>query len=53
MTRAIRIGSRGSQLALWQTNHVIALLEAAHPGLKTEVEVIKTQGITPANAAVT
>ena len=38
----LRIGSRGSQLALWQANHVAALLrEKKHT---VEIEVIKTTG---------
>jgi hydroxymethylbilane synthase len=39
---AIRIGSRGSQLALWQANHVAALLRAR--GHEVAIEVIKTTG---------
>jgi len=38
----LRIGSRGSQLALWQANHVSGLLRAR--GHKVEIEVIKTTG---------
>ena len=38
------IGTRGSQLALWQANHVKARLEAVSPGITVELEVIKTQG---------
>jgi hydroxymethylbilane synthase len=38
----LRIGSRGSQLALWQANHVKALLEAR--GNTVEIELIKTTG---------
>jgi hydroxymethylbilane synthase len=38
----IRIGSRGSQLALWQANHVFeALREAGHAA---EIEIIRTTG---------
>jgi len=36
------IATRGSDLALWQANHVKALLEAI--GLKSELKIIKTQG---------
>jgi len=36
------IGSRGSQLALWQARHIAAQLEAL--GVKTRIEVIKTAG---------
>jgi hydroxymethylbilane synthase len=38
----LRIGSRGSQLALWQANHVAALLREQGHGV--EIEVIKTTG---------
>ena len=38
----LRIGSRGSQLALWQSNHIAALLRAR--GHSVEVEIIKTTG---------
>jgi hydroxymethylbilane synthase len=38
----LRIGSRGSQLALWQANHVAALLR--DQGHSVEIEVIKTTG---------
>lgn len=38
----LKIGSRGSQLALWQANHVAALLRAQ--GHTVEIEVIKTTG---------
>jgi hydroxymethylbilane synthase len=38
----LRIGSRGSQLALWQANHISALLRAQ--GHEVEVEIIKTTG---------
>jgi hydroxymethylbilane synthase len=38
----LRIGSRGSQLALWQANHVAALLRKQ--GHTVEIEVIKTTG---------
>src|SRR6266700_455099 len=38
----LRIGSRGSQLALWQANHVAALLRGQ--GHDVNIEVIKTTG---------
>jgi hydroxymethylbilane synthase len=38
----LRIGSRGSQLALWQANHVAGLLRGA--GHEIEIEIIKTTG---------
>jgi hydroxymethylbilane synthase len=42
MTDPIRIGSRGSQLALWQANHIADALRAA--GHAVEIEVIHTTG---------
>ncbi|WP_263352061.1 hydroxymethylbilane synthase [Acidicapsa acidisoli] len=38
----VRIGSRGSQLALWQANHIAALLRGQ--GHAVEIEIIKTTG---------
>jgi hydroxymethylbilane synthase len=38
----LRIGSRGSQLALWQANHISALLRAR--GHEVEIEIIRTTG---------
>jgi hydroxymethylbilane synthase len=38
----LRIGSRGSQLALWQSNHIAALLRSQ--GHTVEIEIIKTTG---------
>ncbi|MFB3814067.1 MAG: hydroxymethylbilane synthase [Terriglobales bacterium] len=38
----LRIGSRGSQLALWQANHISALLRKR--GHEVEIEIIKTTG---------
>jgi len=38
----LRIGSRGSQLALWQANHISALLRAR--GHDVEIEIIHTTG---------
>src|ERR1022692_4071986 len=38
----LRIGCRGSQLALWQANHIAALLRGE--GHEVEIEIIKTTG---------
>src|ERR1700729_1148573 len=38
----LRIGSRGSQLALWQANHISALLRAR--GHEVQIEIIHTTG---------
>jgi hydroxymethylbilane synthase len=42
MSRKIIIGSRGSDLALWQAHHVEARLKAL--GHEVEIKIIKTQG---------
>ena len=42
MTTKLRIGSRGSQLALWQANHISALLRVR--GHEIEIEIIHTTG---------
>ena len=44
MTARLRIATRKSQLALWQAEHVAALLRAAHPGLEIELVPLLTQG---------
>lgn len=44
MPRTIRIGTRGSVLALTQTRWVEAQLRAVHPEVATELVVIKTTG---------
>lgn len=40
----LRIGTRGSALALWQAEWVRSQLTAAHQGLRVELVTIKTQG---------
>jgi hydroxymethylbilane synthase len=44
LPRTIRIGTRGSHLALTQTHWVEAQLQARHPDLSTDVVIIKTTG---------
>lgn len=39
-----RAGTRGSALALWQTEHVRARLRAARPDLDIQLEIIRTTG---------
>ena len=46
----LRIGSRGSQLALWQANHIAAILRER--GHQVEIEVIRTTGDTITDPAV-
>ena len=40
----LRIGSRGSQLALWQAHHISALLRERGHEVELEIEIIKTTG---------
>lgn len=40
----LRLGTRGSALAWTQTDYVAALLQAAWPAIKIEIEVLQTQG---------
>ena len=44
MNRLIRIGTRGSKLALWQANWTKSFLEANFPSIPIELNIIKTQG---------
>ncbi len=43
-TMTLLIGTRGSRLARWQSNWVAERLCDLHPGLRTELVEIKTQG---------
>ena len=44
MPASLRIATRKSQLALWQAEHVAALLRTAHAGLAVELVPISTKG---------
>jgi hydroxymethylbilane synthase len=44
LIQRIIIGSRGSKLALWQTNWVKAELERNFPGIRVEIQIISTKG---------
>lgn len=44
MKQKLIIGTRGSKLALWQAEHVAALLRQQHPGLEVELKRIVTTG---------
>lgn len=44
MEKTIKIGTRGSKLALWQANWVKSALNARHPSLSFELVTIKTKG---------
>jgi hydroxymethylbilane synthase len=43
-TRSLVIGSRGSKLALWQSQWVKSELERHHPDLEVTIEIIRTTG---------
>lgn len=44
MMKILRIGSRGSQLALWQAEHIKSLLENRYAGLTVTIIKIRTTG---------
>ena len=44
MMKKLRVGTRGSKLALWQAEHVVSLLGQHFPDVDFETVVIKTQG---------
>jgi hydroxymethylbilane synthase len=44
MNDPIKIGTRGSKLALWQANWVKSVLQEKFPQYTVELIIIKTQG---------
>ncbi len=42
--RKLTVGTRGSALALTQSNQIVECLRHAHAGLEVEVQIIKTKG---------
>lgn len=44
MSKVVRLGTRGSELALWQTEWVKRRLQEKNPQIKFEIEIIKTTG---------
>lgn len=44
ITKTLRFGTRGSDLALWQTRYITARLQNVQPELHVEYEIIKTRG---------
>ena len=44
MGKALRIGTRGSRLAMWQAETVRDALLAAHDDLEVEIVIVKTLG---------
>lgn len=43
-TDLVRLGSRGSPLALWQTRTIAEALQSHHPELQTDIVIIRTEG---------
>ncbi len=41
---SIKIGTRGSELALWQAHHAASLLKGLYPSLSVEIKKINTTG---------
>src|SRR5687768_6275797 len=50
MNETIRIGTRGSKLALWQANHVAELIKPS--GFRTEIIPIETKGDKILNVSI-
>lgn len=44
MNNKIIIGTRGSELALWQTNFVKELIQKKFPSIEVEIKIVKTKG---------
>lgn len=44
LPRSVRLGTRSSDLAMWQTNHVRSLLQDAWPGMDVIMETFSTKG---------
>lgn len=44
MKTLVRIGTRRSKLALWQANHVAALIVSQHPAARVEIREFSTRG---------
>lgn len=44
MSSSLRIGTRGSGLALWQARHVEKLVSSTYPEINPEIVIIKTTG---------
>lgn len=52
MKSPIRIGTRRSRLALWQANHVAALIVSQHPAARVEIREFSTRGDDNPTAAL-
>ena len=52
MKTLVRIGTRRSKLALWQANHVAALIVSQHPAARVEIREFSTRGDANPTAAL-
>jgi hydroxymethylbilane synthase len=50
---SLRIGTRGSALALWQARAVETSLRARHPGIRTTLEIIRPEGDVDKHSSLT
>lgn len=50
--RPLIIGSRGSDLALWQANHIRDTITAKYPDLSVEIQIIRTSGDRDQNSSL-
>ena len=49
----LRVATRSSPLARWQAEHVVALLQATHPGLRAELVLVESTGDLRRDAPLT
>lgn len=42
--KTVRVASRGSHLALWQSEHVAETLRTAHPNIEVTIDIVRTTG---------
>jgi hydroxymethylbilane synthase len=52
LKKKVIIGSRGSELALWQANFIKRELEKKHKQIKVEIKIVKTKGDKILNVAL-
>jgi hydroxymethylbilane synthase len=52
MRRSLKIGSRGSRLALWQAEFIKRKIQAKFPDIKIEISIIRTTGDKLSDAAL-
>jgi hydroxymethylbilane synthase len=50
--RPLIIGSRGSDLALWQANHIREMITKRYHGLSVEIQIIRTSGDRDQNSSL-